>query len=252
MDISRRQLFAGLTGAVSAAVGSSVVPAVIRPRPIRVSQDELATSIISHGAWLEDPSRGVRAQFSNRDLSGLDFASEANRFANLRGADFTGADMTGVTGRDVSFLRASLQDARLSWSHFDRVTFCHASLRRSKCDNAAWGWHAASQHNPTPADPADLSSFQYTDAGLADLSRATIRGFFYEANFVAAKLIEADFSHSDFCGTGFSWTTFHSADVSMAKFKFAKLSHVNFSKAKCTGTDFSSAEVGYRARFADV
>jgi uncharacterized protein YjbI with pentapeptide repeats len=169
---------------------------------------------------------------------------------NLRGADFTGADMAGVAGRNVSFLRAFLQDAWLSWSRLEQVSFIHASLRRSRCDNVVWGWDAASERNPGRVDPYDSSGFQYTDAGKADFFRATIRGFFHEARFVAAKLRQADFSYSDFCGTGFSCTAFHAADLSSAKFNFANLSHVNFSSAKCTESDFAGADVGYRTRFS--
>ena len=157
---------------------------------------------------------------------------------NLRGADFTGSDMMGVTGKDIRFLRASLHDARLSWSHFELVTFSSASLRRSKCDNVVWGWDAASQNSPGQVDPANASGFQYTDAGRADFFRAKIRGFFHEISFTAAKLIEADFSYSHFRGNGFSQTSFHGANLSSAKFNFANLSHVNFSSAICKQNGF--------------
>lgn len=250
MNMTRRGLFTGIAQAAAISVAAAAAPAIVTREHSKVSQDELTASIISHVAWLENPPRGTRANFCGRNLSGLDFSSGSGSLVNLRGADFTGADMTGVTGRNVSFLRASLHDARLSWSRFEQVSFIHASLRRSRCDNVVWGWDAASERNPGRVDPYDSSGFQYTDAGDADFFRATIRGFFHEARFVAAKLRQADFSYSDFCGTGFSCTTFHAADLSSAKFNFANLSHVNFSSAKCTETDFAGADVGYRTRFS--
>jgi uncharacterized protein YjbI with pentapeptide repeats len=250
MDVSRRGFFQRASGATVISICAIAAPAVLGQRPQKVSQDELTEAVINHRAWLEDQGKGRRAVFNNRDLSGLNFTSGDGSMVNLRGADFTGSDMTGITGKDVSFLRASLHDARLSWSRFELVTFSNASLRRSKCDNVVWGWDAASQQSPSPVDPANASGFQYTDAGHADFSRAKIRGFFHETSFTAAKLIEADFSYSHFCGNGFSQTSFHGANLSSAKFNFANLSYVNFSSAICTQTDFNNSQVGYRARFA--
>jgi uncharacterized protein YjbI with pentapeptide repeats len=250
MNMTRRGLFTGIAQAAAISVAAAAAPAIVKREHSKVSQDELTASMISHGAWLENPQQGTRANFCDRNLSGLDFSSGSDALVNLRGADLTSADMTGVTGRNVSFLRASLHDARLSWSRFEQVTFIHASLRRSKCDNVVWGWDAASKRNPGLVDPYDSSAFQYTDAGHAEFFRATIRGFFHEASFVAAQMREADFSYSYFCGTGSSCTTFRAADLSSAKFNFANLSHVNFSSAKCTETDFAGADVGYRTRFS--
>lgn len=250
MDVTRRGFFQRAAGATVISVCATAAPAVLGQRSGKVSQDELTGSIVKHGAWLIDHRKGTRAVFNNCDLSGLDFNSGDGSMVNLRGADFTGADMTCVTGRDVSFLRASLDDARLSWSYFEVVTFSHASLRRSKCDNAVWGWDAASERNPSRVEPSNGSAFQHTDAGRADFSCAKIRGFFHESSFAAAKMIAADLSYSHFCGTGLSQTSFYGANLSSAKFNFANLSHVNFSSANCTETDFINAEVGYRARFA--
>jgi uncharacterized protein YjbI with pentapeptide repeats len=252
MDVTRRGFFQRAAGATVISVCATAAPVVPGQRPGKVSQDELTGAIVDHDAWLLDHRKGRRAVFNNRDLAGLDFNSGDGSMVDLRGADFTGADMTGVTGRNVSFLRASLHDARLSWSHFEVVTFSHASLRRSNCDNAVWGWDAESKRNPSRVDPSNSSGFQHTDAGRADFSRAKIRGFFHESNFCSATMIEADLSYSDFCGTGFSQTSFYGADLSAAKFNFANLSHVNFSSANCTEMDFINAEVGYRASFAKL
>lgn len=252
MDLTRRVVFRGIgqVAAISVAAAAAA-PAIVKQRR-NVSQDELTASIISHGAWLRNPQEGARANFSYRNLSGLDFNVGATDLVDLSDADFTGADITGVKGAYVSFLRASLHDAQLSWSRFERVSFNHACLRRSKCDNVVWGWAASSGRLPGRADPWESSGFQYTDAGYADFYRATVRGLFHEASFVAAQMREADFSYSEFCGNGFSCTSFHAADLASAKFRFANLSHVNFSSAKCTETDFAGADVGYRTRFCEA
>lgn len=219
MDASRRGFFQRASRATVISICAIAAPVVLGQRPQKVFQDELTEAIVNRRAWLGDQGKGTRAVLNNRDLSGLNF-------------------------------QASLHDARLSWSHFELVTFSNASLRRSECDNVVWEWDAASQNSPSPVDQANASGFQYTDAGHADFSRAKIRGFFHETNFTTAKLIEADFSYSHFCGNGFSQTSFHGANLSSEKFNFANLSHVNFSSAICTQTDFNNSEVGYRARLA--
>jgi uncharacterized protein YjbI with pentapeptide repeats len=252
MDLTRRAVFRGIGQVAAMSVAAAAAPAIVDKHRGNVSQDELTASIISHGAWLRNPQEGARANFSYRNLSGLDFDVGSTAPVDLSDADFTGADLTGVKGANVSFLRASLHDAQLSWSRFEQVSFNHACLRRSKCDNVIWGWAASSKRNPGRADPHESSGFQYTDASYADFYRATVRGLFNEARFVAAQMREADCSYSEFYGTGFSLTSFHAADLASAKFRFANLSHVNFSSAKCTETDFTGADVGYRTRFSEA
>lgn len=249
MSITRRSLFGSTTAAATAAVGALAMPNVLPARARRITQSELAMAIEQHAVWLEDGNRGKRAAFCDCDLAGLRFHSGSNEFVNLRGADFTGADLTGVFATDISFLWASLQNARLSWSRFERSTFTHANLRRAECDNVLWGWDASSLANPGRAGPRDGSSFLHTYAGKANFTRAVIRGFFSEANFVCSNFSDAKLSHSEFCGTGFSETTFYEADLTRTRFDFAKLSHVRLRSAKCIGTDFAKAEIGYRVTF---
>ncbi|MFC7699464.1 pentapeptide repeat-containing protein [Bradyrhizobium sp. GCM10028915] len=252
MSLTRRAVFEGIGQVAAMSVAAAAAPAIVEKPSANVSQDELTASIISHSAWLRNPQEGARANFSYRDLSGLDFNVGSTALVDLSDADLTGADLTGVKGANVSFLRASLHDARLSWSLFEQVSFNHACLRRSKCDNVTWGWAASSNRKPGRADPHESSGFQYMDASYADFYRATVRGLFHEAKFVAAQMSEADFSYSEFCGTGFSITSFHAADLAAARFRFANLSYVNFSSAKCTETDFTGADVGYRTRFSEA
>jgi uncharacterized protein YjbI with pentapeptide repeats len=114
MDVSRRGFFQRASGATVISICAIAAPVVLGQRPQKVSQDELTEASVNHRAWLGDRGKGTRAVFNNRDLSGLSFTSGDGSMVNLQGPDFTGSDMTGVTGKDVSFLRASLHDARLS------------------------------------------------------------------------------------------------------------------------------------------
>lgn len=249
LSVTRRSFFNRMTVAFAPFAGLSFAPGHSKASIRKVSQDELTSAIADHAAWLDAEGQGRRAVFNNCDLSGLDFGSHVDSLISLRGADFSGSDMTGVTGRDVGFLRASLHGAILSWSRFERVTFSYASLRRAKCDNIVWGWDQDGLRQPAQVEPGYASDFQHTDAGMAEFTRAKIRGFFWESCFTGAKLTEADFSYSYFCGEGFSETTFHAAELTSAKFRCTKLSHVKFSCANCTETDFENADIGPRVRF---
>ncbi|MEH2566746.1 pentapeptide repeat-containing protein [Bradyrhizobium sp. AZCC 2289] len=250
MSVTRRSFFNSTTAAAAAAsVDALAMPNILKARHRRISQSELTAAIEQHAVWLEDGNRGKRAVFSDCDLTGLTFHNSSDAFVNLRGSDFTGADLTGVIARDISFLWASLQNARLSWSRLEKLTFSHANLRCAECDNVLWGWDATSLANPGHANPCDGSSFQYTYGGKANFARAAIRGFFHEAHFAGCNFADARLSYSEFCGTGFSASTFYEADLTRTKFNFAKLSHVRFRHANCTYTDFTNAEIGYHVTF---
>lgn len=249
MSVTRRSFFNNMTTAVASFTGFGFAPGHSKASTRKVSQDELTNAIADHAAWLEDGEQGQRAVFSNCDLSGLDFGSDVDSLINLRGADFSGSDMTGVTGRDVSFLRAAFHGTILSCSRFEQVIFSYASLRRARCDNVVWGWDHVSLNQPVRVEPGYASDFQHTDAGMADFTQAKIRGFFWESCFTGARLTGADFSYSQFCGVGFSETTFHAAELTSAKFRCTKLSHVKFSRANCAEIDFANADIGPRVRF---
>jgi hypothetical protein len=75
MNMTRRRFFKGVGQAAAISVAAAAAPAIVKKQRGKVLQDELRAAIISHGAWLEDPQQGTRANFCNRNLSGLDFSS---------------------------------------------------------------------------------------------------------------------------------------------------------------------------------
>src|SRR3984957_16408496 len=147
MKTLARRRFIQLLGGLPAALPSTIAvcsPLVSKQHKRRISQRELEDGIELHASWLEDGDRGARAVFSNCDLSGRDFLSGRPDIVDLRGSDFTEADLSAITGNQVSFHRASLQGARLSWSHLKLPIFCGATLRRGLCNNVVWGWPSPS------------------------------------------------------------------------------------------------------------
>ena len=59
----------------------------------RMEKEDLNKILEEHKLWLEDNTKGERADLSFADLSRADLTD-----ANLTGADLTGADLTGVKG----------------------------------------------------------------------------------------------------------------------------------------------------------
>src|SRR3954447_1715725 len=106
MDLIRRAVFRGIGQVAAMSLAAVAAPAIVDKRHGNISQDELTASIISHGAWLRNPQEGARANFSYRNLSGLDFDVGSTALVDVSDAHFTGADLTGVKGANVSFLRA--------------------------------------------------------------------------------------------------------------------------------------------------
>ena len=251
MIASKRNFLTRLTGAASAVASTICSPAIARTLARRVSQSELNEAIEAHAIWLEDRSRGVRAAFSNCDLSGLDFRNDQNTLVDLRGADLSEADLSATTGHLVSFRRASLHYARLSWSRLVEPAFIDASLRGAICENAVWGWDLRPSSGSKGAEPASSAVMFNCDAGKANFRRARIRGHFLDTNFVAASLADADLSRSTFTGSHLQETTFFRADLTRARFDHAELAYVRFSQATLADADFTGATFGPRVNLPD-
>jgi hypothetical protein len=64
MKMTRRGFFTGIAQAAAISVAAAAAPAIVTREHSKVSQDELATSIISNVAWLENPPRGQAQTFA--------------------------------------------------------------------------------------------------------------------------------------------------------------------------------------------
>jgi uncharacterized protein YjbI with pentapeptide repeats len=218
------------------AGGAIAAPVVARAHVRQVSQIELDAAIARHAVWLADRHRGARAVFANCDLSGLDFSRAGETPVDLRGSDFTEADLSGSTGKLISFRRASLHHARLSWSRLVEPTFIDASLRGAACDGAVWGWD--------DSQGGGAAMMYNCDAAKTDFRGARVRGHFLETNFNSASLIDADLSGSVFHGSTFYQTSFFAADLTRARFVGVEIAYARFSRTNLTETDFSGARIG--------
>jgi len=99
----------------------------------KITKDELKQILDNHKLWLEDNSKGKRADLSfadlhsadlhSADLSGIDLRSADLRFANLSSANLSYADL-----RSANLSSADLSSANLSSAKLGDAYLCFANL----------------------------------------------------------------------------------------------------------------------------
>jgi len=142
-----------------------------------MKQAELKQILDAHAEWLQDNSKGQRADLSRANLLRADLSGANLSGANLSGADLTGAYLSGaylsradLTGADLT--RAYLSGADLTGADLTRANLLGAYLSRADLSGA------------------NLSRAYLTGADLtrAYLSRANLSG----ANLSGANLSDAN------------------------------------------------------------
>lgn len=244
--IGRRSLLKAFSGSLGClSVFSPSAPAIHqRGRP--VSQSALRGALADHARWQEDRTRGKRADFAGRDLSGLDFGIDNPEQVQLRGADFTEADLSGIRGNDVNFYHASLQYAKLSYSHLKAPVFRGAILFNADCRNAVWGWPARDAPLcPGQVAASDRAVFMSTCLQSVKFDRARIRGYFHGCSLSGAALYFSDFSQSEFLGNDDD-NRFAGAMLVETKFHHATIKSAKFDKAIIRRADFLGARLHSR------
>jgi uncharacterized protein YjbI with pentapeptide repeats len=234
--IGRRRLLAAAFGTLAAMPN----PVVSHGRR-RVMQDELDEAITLHRLWLEDRTRGRRANFASCDLSGLDFGFSVQDQVVLRNADFTGADLNGIGGNDVNFHHASLQYANLAGSQLKAPVFSNAVLNGADCRNVVWGWPSSGTALIAgQVQPSEDAVFMNASLGEAVFNHGRIRGYFYDCSLTAASLVMTDLSQSQFAGPSGA-NRFGRARLIETSFRYTQISTAVFKKAVIAGADFFGA-----------
>jgi uncharacterized protein YjbI with pentapeptide repeats len=151
----------------------------------KFTPEELKKILEDHKLWLNDHSKGARANLRYADLSFADLRSADLRYSDLRNADLSNADL--------SYSDLSYSDIR--YSNFSYSDLSYANLRYSDLRNA------------------DLSN---ADLSYSDLSYSDIR----YSNFSYSDLSYSNFSYSDL-----SYSDIRYSDLSNAKLRSEELYH---------------------------
>lgn len=246
--IGRRTLLAVATGALGTIAGITrlATPALHRGRR-RLTQEELEHALMEHAHWLEDRTRGRRADLAGCDLSGLDLGADDPGQIVLRNVDFTEADLSHVRGNDVNFHHASLHRANLSYSHLKRPVFRCTILHEADCRHAVWGWPARDHElRPEPIPAAEQGVFMSTFLSGSLLDHARVRGFFHDCSFTGSSLAMADFSLSQFAGDDATSNYFGRAKLIATKFEYCRIDSARFDRAMIENADFLGSEIAPR------
>ena len=146
-----------------------------------LTQEEVDQICEEHEKWVKNPSQGKRADFSGKDLTGLNLSGR-----NLEIADFRGTYLEG---------------ANLSGSDLSNTKFEHAALRMAELSNTKCQW----------------TDFRRAYLGLADLTNALL----YFTNFEGATLRQATLTgirchQTSFLNADLRWANRRNADLTGA------------------------------------
>jgi uncharacterized protein YjbI with pentapeptide repeats len=171
--------------------------------------------------WQPAPRTSARltgAVFTGAVWPGINLSKAMLRQADLFGADLTGALLSFIDGRQASFRRATLIDARFWQAEMDGANVSSSDLTGVRAANSVW-CHA-----------------DFTSAVLrrADLTEAILE----HADFSGACLSQALLT-----GASLNDAIFSATDLSHADLRHAKLRRVRLSDSALTGARFAEADL---------
>jgi uncharacterized protein YjbI with pentapeptide repeats len=173
-----------------------------------MNKKELDKTLKLHEKWLEDSSKGGRANLWRADLRGADLYGADLKGANLREADLReanlrGANLKGADLREAADLYgANLREANLREANLKGANLKGANLREANL----WG--------------ADLWR---ADLRGADLRGANLRADLYGANLREANLREANLKGANLKGANLREANLWGADLKGANLREADL-----------------------------
>jgi uncharacterized protein YjbI with pentapeptide repeats len=106
-----------------------------------------------------------------------------------------------------------------------------------------WGWAGPSASVLTDDRPIEeTASFMHTDFRYAQVSRARVRGYFFDTSLQNASLVDADLSFSVFAGRPFeNGTSFAGTRLIRTNFRDARITGARFKSALIQNADFAGA-----------
>lgn len=197
--------------------------------------------------------QGGQADFSGKNLGGLDLAGLDFKSARLAGVDFYGAELA-----DANLAGSDLRGARLDRATLTRVEFSGANLEHATILRASVFSGLTADHREAPrfkgARMAGVQIFgrmDYADFRWADLSGAIFGGknprdentSLARVNLFGADFSEATLKDAVLRGSRCTFARFINADLRGADFTDADLAKADFMGADLTGADVTGADL---------
>ena len=106
-------------------------------RKREISYRNLPIILRRHQLWLEDSSKGEKADFSNTHLVGVCFKAEDLRGVNFQGAYFKYADLRDTKLFGADFRDSDLREADLQGADLFRANLTGSSIHKAIVDENA-------------------------------------------------------------------------------------------------------------------
>ena len=168
----------------------------------KLTQEQANEVVRLHGMWLREEEGGVRADFSECDLHGINLQD-----ADLQDADLRGANLERANLQDADLRGADLQDAYLRGANLVGADLRGAYLRGANLERA--------DLQDTYLRGANLERANLQDA---DLERANLQG----ADLERANLQDANLRDADLRGANLERANLEDADLRGANLRGAK------------------------------
>ena len=178
----------------------------------KLTQEQANEVVRLHGMWLREEEGGVRADFSECDLHGINLQD-----ADLQDADLRGANLERANLQDADLRGADLQDAYLRGANLVGADLRGAYLRGANLERA--------DLQDTYLRGANLERANLQDA---DLERANLQG----ADLERANLQDANLRDADLRGANLERANLEDADLQDTYLQDANLERANLRGAK--------------------
>jgi len=96
---------------------------------MQYTKEQIDEILENHKVWLEDNSKGQRANLRGADLQRANLREANLRWANLREANLREANLRGADLREADLQRANLREANLRWADLRGANLREANLR---------------------------------------------------------------------------------------------------------------------------
>jgi uncharacterized protein YjbI with pentapeptide repeats len=192
-------------------------PPVIKLKP-QITQDEFDFILKDHALWLEDETKGKRADLSERDLRNLKLAHVHLEGANLSYSRLEGSDLTQIHLTGARLIQTHLEDTMLFHAELSAAVLIGAHLENSNLEyasllNANLGW-AHLENASLPSIDGRYLCLCFAHLEKANVEYACLEGAWLvnawasNANFKSVNLQSADLRNAHFEGTRFEFASF--------------------------------------------
>ncbi len=184
-------------------------------------QQDLDKILEQHILWLQDSTKGKRANLHDAGLRGADLRNANLCSANLRNADLCSADLCNANLRDANLCGADLRYANLRNANLRDTDLRGADLRHANLcgTDLRYADLCFTFLNRANLDYANLSNTNLSDADLR------------EANLCNADLNSADLRHADL-----RFTFLNKANLCYANLRYTNLYDTDLRDADLSNT----------------